>query len=92
MAVSGLSYYTYKGVKKNVEQAKVVSEGTWNAKFQDPALSIHDPGHISYDNNQTVVKVQKGMRGLPRTYYQQAGSKAWVRAYGRPDKNITTNA
>ncbi len=91
MAASGMGYYTYQGVKKNYEQAKVVSEGTWNGKFQDPAISISDVRQRRWDNGQTLVRVDKGMRGLPRAYYEQAGSKAWVRTYGLPETNITTH-
>lgn len=88
LALGGLGYYTAQGVKKVGKEQKDADSGTWRNKFQDNSLSLRDPGQISYAQNQPVVQVSTGYYGLPRTYYQQAGTDAVVRAYGRPNKNI----
>jgi hypothetical protein len=88
LALGGLGYYTTQGVKKVGKQAQDADSGTWRNRYQDNSLSLRDPGQISYAQNQPISHVSTGYYGLPRTYYQQAGTDALVRAYGRPDKNI----
>lgn len=86
MALGGMGYYTYRGITKAVDQEQVLAKGGWKTRVMANRMSIQDPTHITYSANQPVAFVQKGLYGLPMTYYGQANGSL-IYAYGRPETN-----
>lgn len=84
MALTGMGVYVAQGSKQNLKKQKIIHQRSIAGYYTPPDLIINDEHNIRYDDNQPVLRVDRGDWGIPRTYVGQDAGRAKLPAYGRP--------
>lgn len=91
LAIGGIGYFIYQGIKKNAELTVEGSETTYTARIVDPSNELRNPSHMSYGRNLKVKHRGRGQMGSPKTtYIQEDGTE--IVAYGKEGGNNFTRA
>lgn len=89
LAVGGIGYFIYQGVKKNAEIEVEGKETTYTARIVDPSNELRNPSHMAYGRNLRVKSRRRGQFGSPLTVYEQEDGTE-INAYGVPGGNNFT--
>lgn len=89
LGLAGIGLTVGKAMMTADANAPATKDANPTTHFEPIDFNLTNPHHISYGANLEVKQVERGIWGIPRTYWVDVDDPdAVIRTYGEPEKDL----